>query len=92
MVSEQKDGLFKGTMTYISDIRQPEFEGKASFGHVHTEDVLGIIEWDNMSLVWVYHLDETVHKARLIDDRTMQVIAYESGEHAVVLRSVIVKD
>ncbi len=91
VVTEQANGLFRGTMTYASDTRKPKFEGKDGHGHVLTEDILGLIEWDNRTVIWVDHFDETVHKGRLVDANRMEVIGYEPGDHAVVTRSIMVR-
>ena len=91
LVEEQLGGVFRGTMTYDNEKDGPKFEGKAGTHHIQSEKVLGVVDWDGQTVVWVDHDDETVHRARLLNDATMQVIAYEPGPHAVVNRMIMVR-
>ena len=91
-VEEQIGGVFRGTMVYDNDPSGPEFEGKAGISHILSEPVLGVIDWDGRSIVWVDRDDETVHRARLVNERTMEVIAFEPGAHAVVNRMIMVRE
>lgn len=91
VVEDQLGGVFRGHMTYRNETSGPEFEGKSGIGHVQSEAVLGVIDWDNQSIVWVDHEDETVHRARLVNDHTLEVIAFEAGPHAVVNRMVMIR-
>ena len=91
VVEEQKGGVFRGTMTYHNEKDGPKFEGKSGIHHVQSEKILGVIDWDGKSVVWVDHDDETVHRARIVNDSTMQVIAYEPGAHAVVNRMIMIR-
>ncbi|MEH6527731.1 MAG: hypothetical protein V7723_16810 [Sneathiella sp.] len=90
-VEEQLGGVFRGHMVYQNEKSGPKFEGSDGIDHTLSEPVLGVIDWDGKSVVWVDKDDETVHRARLVNSRTMEVIAYEPGEHAVVNRMIMIR-
>jgi hypothetical protein len=52
---------------------------------------LGVIDWDNVSVSWVDHEDETVYRARLVNENTMEVIVLEAGPHAVATRQIMIR-
>lgn len=91
VVEEQFGGIFRGTMSYDNESSGPEFEGRSGMGHLQSEPILGVIDWDNRSIVWVDYEDETVHRARLVNDNTLEAIAFEAGAHAVVNRMILVR-
>ena len=91
VVEEQLGGVFRGTMTYHNEKDGPKFEGKEGVRYVLTEPVFGVIDWDGKTIVWVDHDDETVHRAKLVNESTMQVIAYEPGPYAVVNRMIMIR-
>ena len=90
-VEEQVGGAFRGTMHWDNDRSGPEFEGKAGEHHVQAETVVGVIDWDNETVYWVDHDDETTYRARLVDNNTMHMIALEPGAHAVAVRMIMVR-
>jgi hypothetical protein len=90
-VKKQLGGVFNGTMTYDNERHGPKFEGKAGVHHVQSETIVGVIDWDGRSIVWVDHEDETVHRARLTRPNVMEVIAFEPGDHAVVNRMIMIR-
>lgn len=91
VVEEQLGGVFRGTMTYHNEKDGPKFEGKEGVRYVLVEPVFGVVDWDGKTIVWVDHDDETVHRAKLVNESTMQVIAYEAGPYAVVNRMIMIR-
>ena len=91
VVEDQKGGVFRGTMTYHNEKDGPKFEGKSGIDYVQSEKVLGVVDWDGKTVVWVDHDDETVHRARIVNESTMQVIAFEPGPYAVVNRMIMIR-
>ncbi len=90
-IKEQFGGVFKGVVTYRNAPTGPEFEGAEGVGFNQSEAILGVIDWDGSSITWVDHDDETVHRGRLVNDKTMEVIAFEAGAHAVVNRMILIR-
>lgn len=91
VVEEQLEGAFHGTMTWEIDKTQPQYEGKAGLEHSLSETVVGIIDWDNVSVFWADHEDETVYRARLVDENTMEVVVLEAGPHAAAGRAIMTR-
>lgn len=91
VVTEQVGGVFRGTITYDNDRSGPKFEGKEGIRYVLDEPVLGVVDWDGRTIVLVDYDDETVHRARLVNDATLEVIAYETGPYAVVNRMMMIR-
>ncbi|MEH6545423.1 MAG: hypothetical protein V7701_03275 [Sneathiella sp.] len=69
----------------------PNLKDQTGIDHTLSEPVLGVIDWDRKSIIWLDKDDETVRRARLINSRTMEMIAYEPGEHAVVNRMIMIR-
>lgn len=90
-IKKQLGGVFNGTIAYHNEKTGPKFEGAQGISHVQFEAIIGVIDWDGRSIVWVDHKDETVHKARLTSPNVMEVIAFEPGDHAVVNRMIMVR-
>ena len=90
-VEAQVGGVFRGTIIYDNDESGPEFEGLDGIGHVLVEPVLGVVDWDGETIVVVDIGDQTIHRGRLVDANTMEVIAYEAGDYAVVNRMILVR-
>ena len=90
-VEAQLGGVFRGTITYDNDESGPEFEGRDGIRHRLVEPVLGVVDWDGQTIVVVDQWDETIHRGRLVDANTMEVIAYEAGDYAVVNRMILVR-
>ena len=78
-------------MSYHHEEDGPEFEGKAGLSHIQSEEILGVIDWEGVSIEWADIDDEAVHKARLANEHVMEVIAVEPGAHAVVNRMTMVR-
>lgn len=91
VVEEQKGGVFRGTMSYDNDRDGPKFQGKAGVQYVQSEKVLGVIDWDGKTVFWADIDDETVHRAQIVNEATLQVIAYEAGRYAVVNRMIMIR-
>jgi len=91
VVEGQLGGVFRGTMTLQIDKSEPKYEGKEGLSRSLSETVLGVIDWDNVSVSWVDHEDETVYRARLVNENTMEVIVLEAGPHAVATRQIMIR-
>ncbi|MCR9212652.1 MAG: hypothetical protein NXI13_02965 [Proteobacteria bacterium] len=91
-VEEQLGGVFRGIMVYQNETDGPKFEGSEGINHTLSEPILGVIDWDGVSIVWVDKDDETIHRARLTSENQMEVIAFEPGEHAAVNRMILVRE
>lgn len=89
VIDEQIGGVFRGTIVYENNPQGPEFEGRVGLGHVLPETILGVVDWDDRTVFWVDYGDETIHRGRLTDENTMEVIAIEPGAHAVVNRMIL---
>lgn len=90
-VEAQVGGVFRGTIIYDNDESGPEFEGRDGIRHLLVEPVLGVVDWDGETIVVVDRWDQTIHRGRLVDANTMEVIAYEAGDYAVVNRMILVR-
>jgi len=91
VIDEQLGGVFRGTIIYENNPDGPEFEGRIGIGHVLPEPVLGVVDWDDRTVFWVDHDDQTIHRGRLVDENRMEVVALEPGEFAVVNRMILVR-
>ncbi|WP_421723365.1 hypothetical protein [Bauldia sp.] len=91
IVEEQFRGVFRGTMTWANDIDGPEFQGAAGIQHLQSENVVGAIGFDNETVYWADHEDETTYRARLVNRDTMEVIALEAGPFAVATRTIMIR-
>ncbi|WP_421726058.1 hypothetical protein [Bauldia sp.] len=78
VIDEQQDGLFNGQVSWRL----------LEIGDSGSEDVLGVIDWDNETVVIVNVNDTGYIQARLVNDVTMEHVYYESGANAVVSRGV----
>lgn len=91
VIDEQLGGVFRGTIIYENNPDGPEFEGRIGLGHVLPEPILGVVDWDDRTVFWVDHDDQTIHRGRLVDENRMEVVALEPGEFAVVNRMILVR-
>ena len=55
------------------------------------EAFIGVIDWDNKSLLFVDHPDTTYWFGRLVNAKTIELVVGESGPNAVVSRSLLVR-
>ena len=55
------------------------------------ETFIGVIDWDNTTIVFVDHPDTTHWTGRLVDTQTIEVIFAESGPNAMVARILFVR-
>lgn len=92
IVEEQLGGVFKGTIVYETNPEEPEFQGRAGLGHVLPEPIFGVVDWDDETVFWVDYEDQTIHRGRLKDENTMEVIAIEPGDHTVANRTILVRE
>ena len=92
VVEEQSGAAFRGTMSWASERRGPKLKGTADVQHQETKTIVGIIDWDAVTVYWADQGDNTTYRARLIKKDTMQVIALETGDHAVAGRFIMVRN
>ena len=82
---------FRGTMSWANDRSGPEFEGAAGVQHGQQENIVGIVDWDNVTVYWADHEDETTYRGRLVNATTMEAVAVEAGDHAVAARMIMIR-
>lgn len=89
---EQQGALFNGKYRW----RLPPAQGVtmndgAETGFMGEEDLIGVIDWDNRSVVIVDAADTGHFQGRLINNNTLEMIYFEAGENAAVARGVWVR-
>jgi len=86
VVSEQNGEVFTGRYRY-THISENSADGSAEQKPMSEETIAGVLDFDGTYIV-VEQPDSGIHRFRVIDENTLEVILYRSGPGAVVMRGI----
>lgn len=88
-ITEQMGYAFTGHLHWsFPDVENPRTHDGAAVSNQSSEDLLGVFSGDGASFVIAEHPDTGVMFGRVLDDNRLEIIYAESGEYAIVGRSV----
>jgi hypothetical protein len=89
-ITEQAGPVFKGEVTWTRAGHLPQLHDGERLTNTGTESVLGVVHWDNATITLV-DSDPTMRFWRLVNENTIEAVQAEAGPHAIVGRTVYIR-
>lgn len=90
-VTEQRGARFRGTKSWRLDESGAAGHDGTQETWAATEQFIGIVDFDNETLYLPEVNDVAIQFGRIINVDAMELILVESGEHAAVIRTILIR-
>ena len=90
-ITEQRGARFRGTKSWRLDESGAAGHDGTQETWAATEQFIGIIDFDNETLYVPEVNDVAIQFGRIINADAIELILVESGEHAAVIRTVLIR-
>ena len=91
-ISEQDGALFRGVKSWVSKSDEPRGSAGGQLVSSAEEEVLGVIDFDGVTLHIAEVGDDGNYIGRVVDSDTIELIYRESGAAASVYRVTLKRD